>query len=123
MTTNYKQNLGQWGENKAAHFLSAKGYKIIARNVRTPHGEIDLIAQRNNLQIFVEVKTRTSKKFGYPEEAITLSKQNHMLEAAQHYLFEEYSEPPDWQIDVIAILGKLNSTSPEIIHFENVRIN
>ena len=54
------QRVGQWGEQAAADYLSAKGYEIMARNVRTPYGEIDLIAQKDGFTIFVEVKARTS---------------------------------------------------------------
>ena len=54
------QKVGQWGEQAAADYLSTKGYEIIARNVRTPYGEIDLIAQKDGFTIFVEVKARTS---------------------------------------------------------------
>ncbi len=50
------QKVGQWGEQAAANYLSAKGYEIKARNVRTPYGEIDLIARKDGFTIFVEVK-------------------------------------------------------------------
>ena len=77
MTRN--QRVGKWGEQAAADFLAERGYEIVARNLRTPYGEIDLIAQKDGFTIFVEVKARTSKVFGPPEVAVTPRKQGHML--------------------------------------------
>lgn len=109
------QKVGRWGEQAAADYLSAKGYEIIARNVRTPYGEIDLIVQKGGSIIFVEVKARTSKSFGPPEIAITPRKQEHMLACAKHYA--QQNEIDHWQIDVIAV-EEMNGKA-EIVHFEN----
>ena len=68
------QDLGHWGERKTVAYLQRKGYRIIDTNVRTLYGEIDLIADHRNVLIFVEVKTRSSSAFGFPEEAITQGK-------------------------------------------------
>jgi putative endonuclease len=120
-----RQELGRWGENLAAEHLLKQGYTLIARNVRTPYGEIDLVAQQvsesnegESVTIFVEVKTRTSKSFGYPEEAITPRKQDHLISASQHYLQEHPELNDDWRIDVIAI-ERYPDRSPIINHFEN----
>ncbi|MBN1453146.1 MAG: YraN family protein [Anaerolineales bacterium] len=110
------QKVGAWGESIAAEYLEKRGYKIIARNVRTPYGEIDLIAEKDGFTIFVEVKTRTSNSLGPPEISITPRKQEHMLSAAEHYT--QKNEIDHWQIDVIAVEGKVN-TMPKITHFEN----
>ena len=91
-------------------------YEILARNIRTPYGEIDIVARQGDITIFVEVKTRTSNKMGLPEESITPRKRGHMLAAADHYAAEH--EIDHWQIDVIAIEGKPGST-PKITYFEN----
>jgi putative endonuclease len=114
-----KNRLGRWGEQQAGKFLQQKGYKILDRNVRTPYGEIDLIAQRAGVLVFVEVKTRSSRSFGNPEEAVTVSKLTHMIESAESYLLEHPDLEKDWQLDVIAI-RKSSGQQPEIIHFENV---
>jgi len=76
---------GKWGEHAAADYLKGRGYEIVAGNVRTPYGEIDLIAKKDGFVIFVEVKARTSKTFGPPEIAVTPRKQLHMLSCAEHY--------------------------------------
>lgn len=109
------QRVGKWGEQAAADYLSAKGYEIIGRNVRTPYGEIDLIAQKDGTTIFVEVKARTSKSLGPPEIAVTPRKQEHMLACAEHYV--QQNEIDHWQIDVIAV-EEVNDKI-EFVHFEN----
>jgi len=110
------QSIGKWGEQAAADWLQERHYEIIARNIRTPHGEIDIIAQQSEITIFVEVKTRTSSSFGLPEESVSLRKQEHMIAAAEHYAAEH--EINHWQIDVIAVEGK-PGRKPVITHFEN----
>ncbi len=121
--TDRNQRIGRWGEQAAADYLSAKGYEIVARNVRTPYGEIDLIARKEGFTIFVEVKARTSRRggtmlhpyLGPPEIAVTPRKQQHMLSCAEHYA--QQNEIDHWQIDVIAV-EEVNG-KPEIVHFEN----
>jgi putative endonuclease len=112
----HNQRIGKWGEETAAEHLTHKGYEIIDRNIRTPYGEIDIIARQKDITIFAEVKTRTSNKMGLPEESITPRKRQHMIAAAEHYAAEH--EVDHWQIDVIAVEGK-PGTTPAITHFEN----
>lgn len=61
---------GQLSENYAASVLEKKGYKIIARNYKTKQGELDIIAKDNDTICFIEVKTRSSKRYGLPQEAV-----------------------------------------------------
>ena len=112
----HNQRIGKWGEDVASEHLTQRGYEIIGRNVRTPYGEIDVIAKQDNITIFVEVKTRTSNKMGLPEESITPRKQEHMIACAEHYAAE--NEIDHWQIDVISIEGKPGA-EPTITYFEN----
>ena len=114
--TKYKKGIGDWGEGIAADWLAEHGYQIIARNVHTPYGEIDVIAQQGDVTFFVEVKTLTSSRKFFPEANITPIKQQHMLSAAQHYADEH--EVDHWQVDAIAVEGK-PGTKPIITHFEN----
>ena len=65
-----RQALGKWGEATAADFLEKQGYSIVERNCRTPYGEIDLVAYDGAVFVFVEVKTRATDAFGFPEEAV-----------------------------------------------------
>ena len=113
MTRN--QRVGRWGEHAAAEYLKGRGYEIVAGNVRTPYGEIDLIAKKDGFVTFVEVKARTSKTFGPPEIAVTPRKQLHMLSCAEHYAQQNAID--HWQIDVIAV--EHAEGRPLITHFEN----
>ena len=112
----HNQRIGRWGEQTAVEFLKERGYEINAQNVRTPYGEIDIVAKQGDITVFVEVKTRTSDKMGLPEDAITPRKRQHMLAAAEQYAAEH--EIDHWQLDVISIEGKPGK-SPTITHFEN----
>ena len=79
-------NLGAWGEKLAMEFLIEKGYAVVGRNIRTPHGEIDLLVEKDGEMVFVEVKTRSNATFGAPEESITTQKKDHMIACVEYYL-------------------------------------
>jgi putative endonuclease len=117
--TDRRQVTGCWGEDTAAQYLESKGYAILRRNVRTVHGEIDIVASRDGLLVFVEVKTRRSHAFAYPEESVTRRKQAHLLSAAEEYLQANPESSESWQFDVIAVEGTPGGKA-QIEHFENV---
>lgn len=95
MKTQNKET-GKLGEDMAAKFLEAKGYKILDRNYSTKFGELDIIALDNNVLVFVEVKTKTSDQFGSPEEMITPHKLRQIRNTAQSYLLNLDKTPlPD----------------------------
>jgi putative endonuclease len=112
-----QQRVGRWGEQAAAEYLEEKGYTILARNFRTQHGEVDIIARQENVLVFVEVKTRSSNRFGYPEHSVTPRKKMHILSAAEKYILE-HPEFQTWRVDVIAVEGETGEA--KIVHFENV---
>ena len=112
----HNQTLGRWGEETAAKFLRQHGHEIIARNARTPYGEIDIITRQGEITIFVEVKTLTSSKNFFPEQNVTARKREHMLACAECYAAENAID--HWQIDVIAVEGR-PGLEPKITHFEN----
>jgi putative endonuclease len=122
-----KTEIGRWGEEIAAGYLIRNGYSILKRNFYTPEGEIDIIALQEEkdeqILIFVEVKTRTTEKYGFPEEAFTRKKWDHMLKAIERYLQSQSDYGDAWQIDVIAIQRLIKKDPPEIEHFENVVMN
>ncbi|MFY7964489.1 MAG: YraN family protein [Chitinophagaceae bacterium] len=94
---------GNNGENVAAAYLLQNGYCIIERNWRHKHWEIDIIASKENKLHFIEVKTRTNKKMGNPESAVTEKKMNTLKKGAEEYLFQNQQ----WtkiQFDVVAII-------------------
>jgi len=116
--TSPKQKLGYWGEAQAEEFLIQNGYDILGKNVRTPYGEIDIVAWKNWVTVFVEVKTRKSTTFGMPETSITPKKRDSILKSASAYLQENPEYDGDWRVDVIAI-QRFDSGQPQIVHFEN----
>lgn len=101
----YKKDLGDFGENAAANYLIKKGYKIIQRNYSIKGGEIDLIAETDTHIVFVEVKTRTSDTFGTPAEAVTKTKQRHILKSAKAYLTANPSEK-EVSFDIIEVYAE-----------------
>jgi putative endonuclease len=118
-TKPHNQRLGQWGERLAEKHLLDKGYTISERNVRTPYGEIDLVAESGGVLVFVEVKARSSAMFGFPETGLTPAKRTHLLNAIQAYLQEHPEIENDWRVDVIAIQRLKGNPVPEVVHFEN----
>jgi putative endonuclease len=114
------QSIGRRGEAMAADYLVANGWTILAKNWRSPYGEIDLIISQNGVITFVEVKTRASKSLGPPEISITLRKGEHMRNTAEFYIQQHPELTNDWRIDVIAIQIQPGGLPPIIDHFENV---
>jgi putative endonuclease len=111
-------NKGEFGETLAKNFLIKKGYKIIFQNFRTKYSEIDIIAEKNNRLIFVEVKYRTNRKFGKAEESITDKKIKKIEDAASVFLNRFYKgHCKVYQFDILAIN---NFDKLEINHYENI---
>jgi putative endonuclease len=98
-----RRETGILGEKLACEFLGNNGYRIIEKNFRCPDGEADIIAQQQDTLVFVEVRTKTSRRFGSPEESITPAKKGKLRTVAAHYLQNHTNLPASWRIDVIAI--------------------
>ena len=103
-TTNARRALGAAGEAAAAAELQRRGYRILEKNVRTALGELDLVARHGDTLCFIEVKTRRSTAFGYPQEAITRTKQWHLIRMAQWYLKARGFTGSPARFDVVALL-------------------
>ena len=95
--------LGARGEMLAVNFLRSKNFSILATNWRWQKAEIDIIAQRDNTIVFVEVKTRSSDTFMKPEEAVNEKKQQLLIDAAEAYCDANEIEM-ELRFDVIAIV-------------------
>jgi putative endonuclease len=105
----YKQNLGRTGENLVADLLSSQGNQVLERNWRIREGEIDLVALSPSGVIrFVEVKTRSSQKFGHPLEAIDSHKAMRLQRLALAWLTTHQRLGADYQIDCAAVLTSSN---------------
>lgn len=98
-----RRRLGQWGEKVAALHLEAQGLAILERNWRCRDGEIDLIARDGETIVFVEVKTRRSRDFGAPEEALTSHKAAKLMQLGQQYMADRELDDVDWRIDLVAV--------------------
>lgn len=98
--------LGQSGEELAVRYLMLNGYVILHRNFRCRIGEIDIIASKDDVLTFVEVKTRNSILAGFPAEAVTFAKQQKIRRVAQYYLLVEglLNNMPILSFDVIEIV-------------------
>lgn len=115
------KQVGKLGEELAEKFLLEKGYQMMEKNYLKRVGEIDLIAFDPKKQewVFIEVKTRRSKTFGHPEEAITKNKVEKMEKTALNWLGENKKIDQAWRIDVVSVeWGK----EKNITHLENVSL-
>jgi len=97
--------LGKIGEDMAESMLFSEGYTILERNFRSYYGEADIICKKDGVLFFVEVKTRTSEKFGEPYEAVDEVRQFRMKKTAEYYLYRKYDgDEPVVAFKVIEIL-------------------
>lgn len=94
---------GKTGEQMGCSFLEKKEFKILFCNWRSSHWEIDIIAEKDGIIHFIEVKTRHSLKFGYPEEAVTKKKFENLKRAAGAFL-NKYSNKARIQFDILSVL-------------------
>ncbi len=100
---NNKHLLGRWAEKSAQVFLEGCGYECLVARYRKAIGEIDLIMQKDQLLVFVEVKARSSAGFGRPEEAVDRRKLLRMRRVARHFLHERQAGMMNIRFDVVAV--------------------
>ena len=109
--SNWTKMLGKSGEDFAAEFLAEHGYKILARNFRVhATAEIDIIAQIDETIVFVEVKTRSTNRFGNPAESVTIKKQQKIFTAAEIFL-QQNDLDKSCRFDVIEVFARRNGFS------------
>jgi len=99
----YAKELGEKAEGLAEAFFIEKGYHVLERNYRVKCGEIDLILEDRSQVIFVEVKSRSSAKYGQPQEAITYHKKRQIIRVAKWYLQKKGYLDREIRFDVLAI--------------------
>lgn len=113
----YKRIFGAEGEKLAVEFLQKNSYRILDKNYKCIFGEIDIIAESNNLIHFVEVKTRKSTLIP-PETSVNFKKQQHIAKSALNYLKTRRIEDKDCCFDVISIISE-DGKKPQINHIKN----
>ena len=115
-----RHEVGAWGERVALEYLKKKGYAIVARHWTHRIGEIDIVAQKNGGVVFVEVKTRTSARYGTPEEGIGWHKQQKLRRTANVYMLKHKLGDIPYQIDSLAVIYDHLLKQTTIRHLENV---
>ena len=114
------QRTGIWGEKVAANYLKRNHYQLIGKRVRIgPKDEIDIIARENKILVIVEVKTRKSRDFGNPADAVNTDKIFNLSRAAVRFLKEYNGRPDAIRFDIIEVLGSRKTGKPEINHIVN----
>lgn len=118
MALHARSQFGRRGEGLAGIFFMKQGFRVIARNWYCRFGEIDLIIEKEGKVHFVEVKTRRSTVFGYPEESITKTKLRHLARAVECWLEHQRPIPKHYQVDAVLILWV--SVEPQIRWVEGI---
>ena len=115
----YMVAFGRSGERFVAEQLKQKGYFIAAMNYKSPHGEIDIIAENQKFVVFVEVKT-SSCETAFPREAVTKQKKRHILYTAKHYLFRSHSRLiPRFDVAEVILPAPDDFAHATLRYFEN----
>jgi putative endonuclease len=98
-----RKDTGILGEKLAKQFLKKKGYRIREQNFKCKYGEIDIIAEKKGYLVFVEVRTKRTKEFGSPEESVTPTKKQKLINLAFSYINEHENLPSLWRIDFVGV--------------------
>ncbi len=98
-----RREVGILGEKMAADYLKQQGYRVRETNFRCREGEIDIIAEKDDFLVFVEVRTRRSSSFGTPEESLTPAKMEKLVTLGQTYIESHPDLPSSWRIDVVTV--------------------
>lgn len=117
------KTFGYFGEKIAKDFFLRKGYLILKKNFTVRGGEIDLIAKKHDLIVFVEVKIRNQYDFGSGAESIHFFKRRSLKHAINTYLLRFHgSRDPPYRVDIVDIIYDKNNRRVKIEHFEDVEI-
>ena len=115
---NPRKLFGQAGESAAEEYLRRKGYRILARNLRSSLGELDLVAEDGQVLVFVEVKARRTDAFGGAIHAVHHRKQEKLIQLAAQYLARRHIKDRLCRFDVVLLQGS-DATVPQIEHIQN----
>lgn len=118
-----KKEVGFLGENLAGRYLENKGYEILERNYKKPWGEVDIIAEKDSVVIFVEVKTNKndSRSDFAPELRVDRKKLSHISKVASFYLEKAgWLGGKEWRVDIVSVMIDEAKKSAKIRHFKNV---
>lgn len=113
----YNKDIGKIGEEEVCNYLLKNNYEILERNFFCKSGEIDIIAKEKEEYVFIEVKTRVSKKYGRPADAVNANKQKHIINATRYYVYKNYLANKNIRFDVLEVY--LNKNIMHINHIKN----
>jgi len=113
---NHNQKIGKFGQQIAIRFLKSKGFKILGQNIYFREGEIDILAEKDNILRFIEVKTRTNLKFGYPEEGVTAEKMEHLEDAMELYI-AQHNIDQECVLEIISVRLNLRNKRAYLKYF------
>lgn len=112
--------IGKAGETIAAHYLVSSGYRVLERNWRIPSGEIDLICQKDDTIVFVEVKTRIGAGHGKPWEAVNARKRAKLVKLGTLYVLKKKLQTYKLTVHVVSVVLKPDLKVERIDHFDGV---
>ncbi|WP_018127357.1 YraN family protein [Balneola vulgaris] len=118
MTKKTTTDIGNEGEELACAYLESKGWRILERNYFFEKSEVDIVAYDDTAIVFIEVKMRSSDKFGKPEEFVSEVKVEHVFKAAEAWMYERKMEGSPMRFDVIGILNE-KGKAPAFNHIED----
>ena len=109
----HNQEVGLAGEMAAIKFVAGKGYKVLEHHWHNMQwGELDLVTVKDNILVFIEVKSRLSNQFGNPEEAVTPHKISSLKRSAQYYSTQHPELPKALRIDVVSVILEPETLKP-----------
>lgn len=114
----HNKEIGRFGESLACKYLEKIGYNIICRNFYTSNSEVDIISRNKDEFVFIEVKTRISKKYGYPIDSVDNLKKKHIMSAARYFIYKNSLENQNIRFDIIEVY--INDNGNLINHIKNV---
>ncbi len=115
---NVRQAIGKKGEELAQKYLQENEFIIVERNFVCDLGEADIIATKDNMLFFIEVKTRTQSIYGSPAEAVDIRKQKHIYKVAEFYIYKNKIKNVPISLDVIEVYI-FDDAKPKIYHIQN----
>jgi putative endonuclease len=118
----YQKNIGKIGERLAIKYLLDNNFLIIQTNFKSKLGEIDIIAEKNNKVLFIEVKTRIGLSKGFPYEAVDKKKISHMKKTAQFFLLKNNYKNYKLSLNLISIVLNNDLTINQMKYYENIEI-
>lgn len=115
----FNKNIGFYGENLATDYIRTLNYKISDKNFQNRYGELDIIAFENEILVFIEVKTRTSKNYGSPLLALSKSKVKNIIKMAKFYINHKNFSMFFVRFDVIEILINVENNTFSLNHIKD----